>query len=606
MVGASILNQPQQCLMPNENLGKSPECDTNQKEQECISLIKKCKNMEEFKQAHGQILKLGFFWSSFCASNLLTTCALSEWGSMDYACSIFQQIDDPTSFDFNGMIRGYMKDRNSEDALLTYLEMLEIGVEPDNFTYPALLKAVAFLSAIEEGMQIHCHIIKLGLVEDVFVQNSLINIYGKCGLLSHSCSVFEQIDQKTIASWSAVMAAQANLGMWGECLQLFARMNREGRWRAEESILVNVLSACTHLGALDWGRGTHGYLIRNLSGLNVAVETSLIDMYLRCGRLDEGMCLFRKMEERNRKSYTVVISGLASHGHGEGAQAVFEQMLEDGLRPDDVVYVGVLSACSRSGLVEEGVKYFGRMRNEHGIEPTIQHYGCMVDLMGRGGMINEAYELIKTMPMAPNDVVWRSLLSACKVHQHVEVGEIAFENLIKLNTQNAGDYVMLSNMYAQAQRWEDVSSARVKMCCTGLGQTPGSCSVEVRRKIHKFVSNDKFHPQCGEIYEMLHQMEWQLKFEGYLPDTSHVLLDVDEEEKKERLRYHSQKLAIAFALIQTSKGSPITIVRNVRMCIDCHTYTKLISVIYERQITIRDGNMFHYFRNGTCSCKDYW
>ncbi|KAL8536415.1 hypothetical protein ACS0TY_011868 [Phlomoides rotata] len=603
MVGASVLNQPHKFLIPNENLGKSPEFEFNPKEQECISLIKKCKNMEEFKQAHGHILKLGYFWSSFCASNLLATCALSEWGSMDYACSIFQQMDDPCSFDFNGMIRGCIKDRNSEDALLTYLEMLEIGVKPDNFTYPALLKAIAFLSAIEEGVQIHGHIVKLGLVEDVFVQNSLINMYGKCGLLSHSCSVFEQIDQKTVASWSAVIAAQANLGMWGECLRLFARMNREGSCRAEESTLVNVLSACTHLGALDWGRGTHGYLVRNLSGLNVAVVTSLIDMYLRCGRLDEGMCLFQKMEERNHKSYTVVISGLASHGRGEGAQGVFEQMLEDGLRPDDVVYVGVLSACSRSGLVEEGVKYFDRMRNEHGIEPTIQHYGCMVDLMGRGGRMNEAYELIEMMPMAPNDVVWRSLLSACKVHQRVELGEIAFKNLMRLNTQNAGDYVMLSNMYAQGERWEDVSLTRVKMGGSGLGQRLGWCSVEVRRKIHKFVSNDTFHPR---IHEMLHQMEWQLKFEGYLADTSQVLVDVEQEEKRERLRYHSQKLAIAFSLIHSCEGSRVRIVRNVRMCSDCHTYTKLISVIYEREITIRDRNMFHHFRDGACSCKDYW
>ncbi|KAL0329921.1 UNVERIFIED_CONTAM: Pentatricopeptide repeat-containing protein [Sesamum radiatum] len=606
MVGASVLNQPQQFLIAHDHHSKIPDIDITLKEQECISLIKRCTNMEEFKRVHAQILKLGFFCSSFCASNLIATCALSQWGSMDYACSIFQQIDDPASFEFNAMIRGHVKEFNSEAALCTYLDMLEVGVEADNFTYPSLLKACASLSAVEEGMQIHGQVLKLGFVEDVFVQNSLINMYGKCGQIERSCAVFEQMDRKTVASWSAVIAAHANLGMWDECLSMFGEMNCEGCWRAEESTLVSVVSACAHLGALDLGRSTHGYLLRNLSGLNVAVQTSLIDMYIKCGSLDKGMSLFQRTARRNHKSYTVVVSGLANHGRGEEALNVFEQMLGEGFKPDDVVYVGVLSACSHAGLVEKGMRCFDRMRFEHGIEPTIQHYGCMVDLMGRAGMINEAFELIKSMPMAPNDVIWRSLLSSCKVHQNVELGEIAAGLLFQLKTQNAGDYLMLSNIYAEAGRWQDVSMTRVKMACTGLSQVPGSSSVEVKRKVHKFLSNDKSHPQCYEIYEMLHQMEWQLKFEGYYPDTSQVLLDVDEEEKRQRLSSHSQKLAIAFSLIHTSQGSTIRIARNVRMCSDCHTYSKLISVIYEREIIVKDRNVFHHFRDGTCSCKDYW
>ncbi|KAL0324168.1 UNVERIFIED_CONTAM: Pentatricopeptide repeat-containing protein [Sesamum calycinum] len=417
MVGASVLNQPQQFLIAHDHHSKIPDIDITLKEQECISLIKRCTNMEEFKRVHAQILKLGFFCSSFCASNLIATCALSQWGSMDYACSIFQQIDDPASFEFNAMIRGHVKEFNSEAALCTYLDMLEI----------------------------HGQVLKLGFVEDVFVQNSLINMYGKCGQIERSCAVFEQMDRKTVASWSAVIAAHANLGMWDECLSLFGEMNCEGCWRAEESTL--------------------------------------------------------RTARRNHKSYTVVVSGLANHGRGEEALNVFEQMLGEGFKPDDVVYVGVLSACSHAGLVEKGMRCFDRMRFEHGIEPTIQHYGCMVDLMGRAGMINEAFELIKSMPMTPNDVIWRSLLSSCKVHQNVELGEIAAGLLFQLKTQNAGDYLMLSNIYAEAGRWQDVSMTRVKMACTGLSQVPGSSSVEVKRKVHKFLSNDKSHPQCYEIYD---------------------------------------------------------------------------------------------------------
>ncbi|XP_042037624.1 pentatricopeptide repeat-containing protein At1g31920 [Salvia splendens] len=610
MVVAYVLNQPHEFITHNQTYPKIPETDhhSNQKEHECISLIKKCKNLDEFKQIHGHVFKLGLLWSSsFCASNLISTCALSQWGSMDYACSIFDQLDDPCSFDFNTIIRGHTMEMSSDQALLAYLDMLEIGVEPDSFTYPPLLKACASLSAAGEGMQIHGHVFKHGLVGDVFVHNSLINMYGKCGLLRDSCAVFDQMEVKTVASWSAVIAAHASLGMWGECLRLFFCMIRDGGWRPEESVLVSVLSACTHLGRLDLGRCIHGYLVRNLSGLNAAVETAVVDMYIRCGSLEKGMSLFQEMVGKNHKSFSVAISGLASHGRSVEALVVFEEMIKVGLRPDDVVYVSVLSACSHAGLVQEGVKYFERMRKEHRIEPTVQHYGCMVDLMGRAGLVDEAHELIKGMPMAPNDVVWRSLLSACKIHQNLELGEVAAERLMELNGKNAVDYLMLCSIYAQAGRWEDVSLGWVRMGRVGVGKEAGTSAVLVGGKLHRFVSNDALHhPLRGEIREMVHQMEWQLRFEGYEADTSQVVMNVGEEEKRERLRGHSQKLAIAFALVSTSKGSVVRIVRNVRMCSDCHTYTKMISVIYERHIIVRDGNVYHHFKHGTCSCRDYW
>lgn len=562
--------------------------------------------MEEFKQVHAQVLKWGFFWNSFCASNLVATCTLSDWASMDYACSIFRQLDEPGTFEFNTMIRGYVKYINMDNALFLYYELLERRVQSDNFTYPALLKACAPLKAIEEGMQIHGHIFKLGLEGDLFVQNSLINMYGKCGKIDLSCAVFDQMDRRDVASWSAIIAAYARLGMWYECLVHFGEMIWEGSCRAEETILVSVLSACTHLGALDLGRCIHGSLLRNISGLNVIVRTSLIDMYVKCGCIEKGLCLFQRMIKKNPLAFSVIISGLASHGRAREALRVFSEMIEEGLEPDEVVYVGLLSACGHAGLVDEGIWCFNRMKYEHGIEPTIRHYGCMVDLMGRAGMLKEALELIRSMPIEPNNVVWRSLLSACKVHGNVEIGEVAAKSLLQLDSQNPSDYMVLSNIYARAQRWEDVATIRTEMACKGFTQTPGFSLVEVKRKVYKFVSQDMSHPQCEDIYEMIHQMEWQLKFEGYSPDTSQILLDVDDEEKRQRLKAHSQKLAIAFALINTSQTTSIRIARNLRMCNDCHTYTKLISMIYGREITVRDRNRLHHFKNGACSCRDYW
>ncbi|KAL2348863.1 hypothetical protein Fmac_002863 [Flemingia macrophylla] len=402
---------------------------------------------------------------------------------MEYACSIFRQIEDPGSFEYNTMIRGNVNNMNLEEALLLYVEMLERGIESDNFTYPFVFKACSLLGALKEGVQIHGHVFKAGLEGDTLVQNSLINMYGKCGEIKHAHALFEQMDERSVASWSAIIGSHASVEMWQECLMLLGDMSSEGRHRAEDSILVSALSACTHLGSPILGRCIHGILLRSISELNVVVKTSLLDMYVKCGCLEKGLCVFQNMAERNRFSYTVIIAELAIHGRGREALRVFSTSLEED---------------------------FNRMRFEHKIKPTVQHYGCMVDLMGRVGMLSEAYDLIKRMPIKPNDVVWRSLLSG----------------LTRIKTEMAEKHLV---------------------------QTPGFSLVEANRKVYKFVSQDKSKPQCETIYDMIHQMEWQLKFEGYTPDMSQVLLDVDEEEKRERLKYHSQKLAIVFALIRTSR-----------------------------------------------------
>ncbi|KAL0700272.1 hypothetical protein Bca4012_056394 [Brassica carinata] len=596
-----------QSLLPSrDDVTHNPEVNNNfrAKEQECLNLLKRCNSIEEFKQVHAKFIKLSLFSSSpFSASSVLSTCAHSGWeNGMSYAASIFRGIDDPCTFDYNTMIRGYVNATSFEEALRVYGEMVEEGVEPDNFTYPFLLKACTRLKSGREGKQIHGHVCKYGFEADVLVQNGLISMYGRCGERALSSAVFERMEAKTAASWSSMVSARAGVGMWSDCLVLFREMCRETGLKAEESGMVSALSACANTGALGLGRSIHGYLLRNINELNIAVQTSLVDMYGKCGCLDKALRVFKKMESRNSLTYSAVISGLALHGEGEEALRMFSEMVEEGVESDHVVYVSVLNACSHSGLVKEGRRVFEEMLREGKVEPTAEHYGCLVGLLGRAGLLEEALETIQNMPVEQqNDVVWRSFLSSCRVYRNVELGKIAARELIKLSSYNPGDYLMISNMYAQAQMWEDVARVRTEMANKGLKQTPGFSIVEVKGKTHRFVSQDRFHPQCKEIYKMLHQMEWQLKFEGYSPDLTQVLLNVDEEEKRERLKGHSQKVAIAFALLNTAPGSIIRIARNLRMCSDCHTYTKKISMIYEREIVVRDRNRFHLFKGGTCS-----
>lgn len=590
MVGGLALHQTQKLIAPPNN---PPQVSENRPREQASfpPSPHQLKTIVEFKKVHAQYIKLGLDQIPRHAGDLLSACALCDWGSMDYAYSIFLTLDDPGTFDFNTMIRGCVKDYDPEAALLLYKEMQERCVRPDNFTFPFALKACAQLSVTGEGMQIHGHVTKLGFGCDVFVQNSLINMYGKCGEIKLSCRVFEQMgSDRTVASWSAILAAHTRMGLWNECLKLFAMMTAEGL-RADESSMVSALSSCAHLGTYDLGRSIHCSLLRNTSGLNVIIKTSLIDMYLKCGCLEKGMAIFDRMSEKNKWTYSAVISGLAMHGDGEKALQVFSNMLKEGIEPDEAIYVGVLSACSHAGLLEDGLRCFDRMRLEHRIMPNAQHYGCMVDLMSRAGKLNEAYEMIRSMPMGPTDVAWRCLLSACKVHGNLELAECVTKNLKQLEAHNAGDHIILSNMYAKEQRWDDAARIRTEMVDRGVMQVPGYSRVEVKGRWHTFVSHDKSHPQSDEVYEMLYQMEWQLRFEGYIPDTSLV---------------HSQQLAIAFGLLNTSHGTPIRIVTNLRMSKECHNYTVLISKIFEREIVVRDHNRFHCFKQGACSCKDYW
>ena len=281
-------------------------------------------------------------------------------------------------------------------------------------------------------------------------------------------------------------------------------------------------------------------------------------------------------------------------------------MVKEGHAPDAAAYVGALNACSRDGLLEEGLRCFDHMRLEHKVAPNAQHYGCMVDLMARAGRLDDACALIGSMPTGPTDTAWRSLLNACRIHGDLDLAERALEELRRLGAANAGDYVIVADMHARAKNWDAAAAFRTEAVDWGLAQSPGFSAVEVRGVLHRFVSQDMSHPRTRDIYEMLHQMEWQLRFDGYKPDTSEVALDVGEEEKRRVVAAHSQKLAMAFGLLSTPEGPPVRVVTNLRMSKECHAYSALISEIFRREIVIRDRNRLHRFRRGACTCRHYW
>lgn len=620
MVGGLVLSQAQhQVTTPRTTAAPAQPATTQGFEQvrprelqaPCCATVS-VRSLDEVRKAHARHIKLGLDRSPRHARPLLAACALAEWpGSMEYGASIFASLDEPEAFDYNTLMRGHVGgragDRDPAAALRLYVGMLEKGVEPDSYTFPFVLKACAQLAALREGRQLQGHFVKLGFQRDEHVQNSLISFYGKCGKAELARRAFERMedDERTTASWSALLAAYTRAGLWVECLESFGAMVREG-WRPDESSMVSALSACAHLGAYDVGRSVHCALLRNTVRLNTFMQTSLVDMYAKCGCIEKAAAVFDAMDDKNAWTHSAMVSGLALHGDGRKALQVFDAMVREGHWPDGAVYVGVLNACSRAGLLEEGLRCFDRMRLEHKVIPNAQHYGCMVDLMARAGRLEDARALIGSMPTGPTDTAWRSLLNACRIHGNLELAERGLQELARLDAVNAGDYIILAGMHTRAKNWDDAAALRTEAVDRGLVQAPGFSAVEVHGRVHRFVSQDRSHPRATDIYEMLHQMEWQLRFEGYKPDTSEVTLDVNEEEKRRVVAAHSQKLAMAFGLLSTPEGTPVRVVTNLRMSKECHAYSALISEIFGREIVVRDRNRFHRFRRGACSCRNYW
>lgn len=455
------------------------------------------------------------------------------------------------------------------------------------------------------GEMIHCVSVRNGFESLVFIQNSLVRMYAACGLVESAHKVFDLMPYRDRVAWNSVINGFSLNGKPNEALTLFEEMGEDGV-EPDGYTMVSLLSACAELGALALGKRVHVYVVKVGMIENLHVINSLLDLYAKCGNIKEARKVFDEIVDKNVVSWTSLIVGLAVNGYGIEALELFKEMERKGLVPSEITLVGVLYACSHCGIVDEGFDYFRRMKEEYGIIPRIEHYGCMVDLLGRAGLVKEAYEYIQKMPLKPNAVIWRTLLGACTVHGHLALGEYARDKLLQLEPGYSGDYVLLSNLYALEQRWSDVQKVRTNMLDKGVKKFPGYSIVEVGNRVHEFVMGDRSHPQSEEIYAMLTEITKRLRLKGYVPQTGNVLVDIEEEEKENALSYHSEKIAIAFMLLKTAPGTPIRIVKNLRVCSDCHVAIKLISEVFEREIIVRDRSRFHHFKDGVCSCGDYW
>ncbi|KAM3682093.1 hypothetical protein ACJW31_12G046000 [Castanea mollissima] len=586
---------------------------------------------------------------------------------------VFDEIPEKNVVFFNVMIRSYVNNHLYHDALLVFKTMASQGFEPDNYTYPCVLKACSGLENLYVGLQIHGVVVKVGLDLNVFIGNGLVAMYGKCGCLmearrvldempsrdvvswnsmaagyaqnarfadalevckemealrlkpdagtmasllpavtsttsnnvSYVKEIFMKLDKKSLVSWNVMIAVYVNNSMPAEAVNLYLQMEKNSI-EPDAVTIASILPACGDLSALSLGRRMHEYVERKKLRPNLLLENALVDMYAKCGSLQDAREMFDRMKFRDVVSWTSMISAYGLNGQGRDAVALFAKMQNLGLSPDSIAFVSVISACSHAGLLEEGRYYFKLMTEEYRIIPRIEHYACMVDLLGRSGQVDEAYSFIKQMPVEPNERVWGALLSACRVYSNMNIGLLAADHLFQLAPEQSGYYVLLSNIYAKAGRWKDVTTIRSMMKGRGLKKIPGISNVELNDRIHTFLAGDQSHPHSEKIYEELDILVGKMKELGYVPETDSALHDVEEEDKECHLAVHSEKLAIVFAILNTEPGTPIRITKNLRVCGDCHIAAKLISKIVQREIIVRDTNRFHHFKNGVCSCGDYW
>lgn len=509
-------------------------------------------------------------------------------------------------------------------------------MSPDNYTFNFLVRTCAQLSACEAGPTVHGALIKHGFEFDPHVQSGLIFMYAemgclnscyrvfesvrepdlvcqtamvsacaKCGDTGFARDLFDEMPQRDSISWNAMIAGYAQRGQSREALNLFKLMQMDGV-KVNEVSMVSVLTACTHLGALDQGRWAHAYIERNKIRMTVTLGTALVDMYFKCGNVDKAMEVFWQMNEKNVYTWSSAIGGLSMNGYGEKCLELFSLMKKEGAAPNEITFISILRGCSVVGLVDEGRLHFDSMKRDYGIEPQLEHYGCMVDLYGRAGRLDEALNFINAMPLKPHAGAWGALLNACRMYKNMELGEVASRKLVELEAKNHGAYVLLSNIYADTKNWERVSNVRQSMKVEGVSKPPGCSVMEVNGEVHEFFVGDKSHPNYDAIETMWGDISKRLKLAGYVANTNPVLFDIEEEEKEDALCKHSEKMAIAFGLISLKEGLPIRIVKNLRVCWDCHDVTKMISKIFNREIIVRDRNRFHHFRDGECSCKDFW
>lgn len=570
------------------------------------SILKTCTTLgatDLGEQIHSQVLKTGFQFNVYVSSVLIDMYA--KHGKLDHALKIFRRLKENDVVSWTAMIAGYTQHDKFAEALNVFKEMQDQGIKSDNIGFASAISACAGIQALDQGRQIHAQSCLSGYSDDLSIGNALVSLYARCGKVREAYAAFDQIYAKDNVSWNSLVSGFAQSGYFEEALNIFAQMNKAGL-EINSFTFGSAVSAAANIANVRIGKQIHAMIRKTGYDSETEVSNALITLYAKCGTIDDAERHFFEMPDKNEISWNSMITGYSQHGRGFEALRLFEDMKQLDVLPNHVTFVGVLSACSHVGLVDEGISYFRSMSEVHNLVPKPEHYACVVDLLGRSGLLSRAKRFVEEMPIQPDAMVWRTLLSACNVHKNIDIGEFAASHLLELEPKDSATYVLVSNMYAGSGKWGCRDRTRQMMKDRGVKKEPGRSWVEVNNSVHAFFAGDQNHPRADMIYEYLRDLDFRVAENGYVPQCNSLLSDAEIRQKDPTEIIHSERLAIAFGLLSLSSSTPLYVFKNLRVCGDCHNWIKHVSKIVDRVIIVRDSYRFHHFKVGGCSCKDYW
>ena len=452
------------------------------------------------REIHAKTMKKGFNESSFVANTLATM--YNKCGKLVYGMRLFEKMRTQDVVSWTTIITTLVQMGQEEHAIEAFIKMKESDVSPNEYTFAAIISGVANLAITECGEQLHAHVLRIGLVDSLSVANSIITMYSKCGQLTSASMVFHGMTRRDIVSWSTIIAAYSQGGYGEEAFEYLSWMRREGP-KPNEFAFASVLSVCGSLAILEQGKQLHAHVLSIGLEHTAMIQSALINLYSKCGSIKDASKIFNVAENEDIVSWTAMINGYAEHGCSQKAIDLFVKIHTGGLKPDSVTFIGVLTACSHAGLVDLGFHYFNLMINEYRINPSKEHYGCMIDLLCRAGRLNDAERMIKSMPFQRDDVVWSTLLRACRLNGDVDRGIRAAEEILKLDPNCAGTHITLANIYASKGRLSESANVRKIMKSKGVIKEPGWSWIKVKNLLSAFVAGDQSHPQGEDIYCML-------------------------------------------------------------------------------------------------------
>ncbi|KAL7590434.1 hypothetical protein Lser_V15G39202 [Lactuca serriola] len=537
-----------------------------------VSVLNACSRVLDLrhgKQVHGKIIACGLLSNGFICNSL--TDFYAKCGEINAARCLFNLMSNKNVVSWNSMISGCMKNGLPEECLELFHEMKLSSIKPDMVTVSNVLGA-----------------------------------FFQTGKIDEAHKLFTEVEDKDVISWTTMISGYVQNGKEEDALMLFSKM-LINNIKPDKFTISSVVSSCAKLASLFYGQTIHTKAIHMGVEKDTLVSSALVDMYSKCGQPSQAREIFNTINTKTIVSWNSMILGYAQNGKDLDSLILYEEMLKDNIKPDGITFIGVLSACIHEGLTEKGEKYFLLMKEKYGILPNLDHYAGMINLYGRSNRIEKAIEMIKCMPLKPNSLIWSTLLSVCKLKGDIEHAELAARHLSEVDPLNAEPYITLSNLYAVNGRWKDVASMRKLMNNKNVKKFAAFSWIEIEGKVYKFVSEDRTHPESKLIYLRLNEMIRRLVESGFSPNKDLVLHDVGDDEKFESICYHSEKLALVYGLIRKGEGKqPIRILKNIRVCGDCHVFMKFVSRIIGRKIVLRDSNRFHHFVDGSCSCKDLW